>query len=181
MLDPVRLLARLALVLALLCWAKPLSAAGTSESQLKAAFLYNFVQFVTWPAQALGEPNAPIVIGVMGSDPFGSDLEDVLGGQSVRGRKLILRRFPSGGAAPSCHVLYISPSETKNLSAILQRVRGSPILTVGDGVDFARAGGIIGFYLQESRIRLAINSGAASRAGLFVSSQLLKVALILKE
>lgn len=150
----------------------------TSEptaSQIKAAFLYQFGHYVEWPARAL-PPGSPIVLAVLGPDPFGEDLDRVLAGKLVRGRALVLRRIPDAGAASGSHILFIG--STKDLPSVLKRLSGSAVLTVGDGLEFARAGGMIGLYAEDDRIRLAVNVEAATRSGLAISSQLLKLSKV---
>jgi hypothetical protein len=149
--------------------------------QLEAVFLFNFSQFVEWPSQAFPDTRAPVVIGVLGSDPFGATLDEIVRGESVNGRALAVRRFQSVEEVNDCHILFIGRSETVRLREILQRLKGRSILTVGDMDDFARAGGMIRFLLVENKIRLRINVEAARAAGLTISSKLLRPAQIVTD
>ena len=145
------------------------------EYQIKAAFLYNFVKFVDWPGEAFGDASVPITIGVLGEDPFGVALQSIQG-KMVRGRRLVVKRFEDVQDLEPSHVLFISSSEKERVTQILEKVRGSSVLTVGEMTRFAELGGIINFIIRKNEIRFEINVGAAERAGLRISSQLLKLA-----
>jgi hypothetical protein len=147
-----------------------------TAEQVKAVFLFNFTQFVEWPAQALGGPDAPLVIGILGDDPFGRYLDETVRGELVRGRAIVVRRFRSLRDMGTSHVLYVSRSEYAELPAILAALRGRAILTVGEGPAFTAGGGVIAFTLERSRIRMRINPAAADAARLTLSSRLLQVA-----
>jgi len=149
---------------------------GPSEYDVKAAFLFNFAKFVEWPADAL-PADGTFVIGVAGADPFQRALRD-LEGASVAGRRLVVRRWTRLEEAPACQILFISASEEERLPAILQRIGGRPILTVGDADGFAARGVMINFRTREQKIRFEINLASAEAAGLKLSSQLLKLATL---
>jgi uncharacterized protein DUF4154 len=147
------------------------------EYQVKAAFLYNFVKFVDWPASAFPPTGDAVVIGVIGNDPFGGILDQVLQGKTCcHDRKLVVRRFERIEHVSECHVLFISSSEEARLADILQILNGASVLTVGEMGRFAERGGMIGFQRADNKLRFEINTDAASRAGLTISSQLLKLA-----
>lgn len=166
------------LVAALLLAAAPGRAATPTEYQLKAVFLFNFAQFVEWPADAFDGPKAPLVIGVLGEDPFGPHLEDTVRDEIIGGRPLVARRFPRPEDIDQCHILFISRSESNHLAEIISALRGRRILTVADTEGFALRGVMIRFISEKNRIRLRINLDAAKAAGLVVSSQLLRPAEI---
>lgn len=151
---------------------------GPTEYDLKAVFLFNFAQFVVWPATAFELPDAPIIIGILGTDPFGGRLEEAIKGETVQGRTLQIRRFERIEDVSTCHILFLGRSEGANLDAILGQLKFRPILTVGEADLFARAGGMIGLVTERSRIRLRINRGAAEAANLVLSSRLLRPAEI---
>lgn len=151
------------------------------ETQVKAVFLFNFVQFVEWPAEAFATPDAPVVIGVLGTDPFGSVLDEVVRGEKIGARTLVVRRFATVGEVEGVHLLFISPSEQPHMEEALRALRGRPILTVGDSEGFATRGGMIRFVNDRGRIRLRINLAAAKAAGLVLSSKLLRPAEIVGE
>ena len=173
--------AAVALLLRLLTYAiltsAPVQAAPTT-SEVEAVFLFNFSQFVDWPAQAFPQPDSPIVIGVLGSDPFDGTLDDVVRGELVKGRPLVVRRFQHVEQLTDCHILFISRSERPRLEPIVQMLKGRSILTVSDLDEFASQGGVIGFVLLDNKIRLRVNLQAAKDAGLTLSSKLLRPAQI---
>lgn len=154
----------------------PVQAQTSSEYQVKAAFLYNFAKFVDWPGDAFGHSNAPLVIGVIGDDPFGGALDQAINGKSIGGRSLAVRRLKWDQDPRSCHILFISSSEQKHLPQIIQSLRGASVLTVGDMGQFNQQGGIINFILEASKVRFEINSRGADQARLKISSKLLALA-----
>jgi len=155
-------------------------AQDASEYQVKAAFLYNFAKFVEWPASVSAGPNAPLVIGVLGKDPFGGEIDRAVEGKTINGRRLMIRRFSSLQAYQYCHILFVSSSERNNLPQIIATVRNSSVLTVSETDRFAHIGGIINFVTIENRIRFEINQAAAERAGLKISSKLLSLGRVVR-
>jgi YfiR/HmsC-like len=149
-----------------------------SEYQVKAAYLFNFLKFVEWPDDSFADSLAPIVIGVVGEDPFGSALPQVTIGKTVQGRDLVIRKYHTGEGVRGAHILFISPSEKKRLPMILSSLRGSSVLTVADTEGFLDAGGMIQFLNENDRVRFAINVEATSRANLKMSSKLLSLAKV---
>ena len=146
------------------------------EREIKATFLFNFAQFVEWPAASFADPRAPLVVGVLGDDPFDTVLDAVIRGEVIKNRPLVVTRFRRVEDIVVCHILFISSSEASRYSRILEVLQGRPILTVGDADGFATSGGMIRFITEKSHIRLRINLGVARDAGLTISSQLLRVA-----
>jgi hypothetical protein len=151
-----------------------------SEYQVKAAFLYNFVKFVEWPATP-GEKVGPIVLCMLGKDPFGGALDRAVEGKKVEGRPLAIRPINDIAAARSCHVLFVSASEVGRISEITYAVRTWDVLTVSEIHGFSGRGGIITFLMDGQRVRFQINSEAAARAGLKISSKLLQLAVAAPE
>jgi hypothetical protein len=149
-----------------------------SASEVQAVFLFNFAQFVEWPAEAFPDSQAPLVIGILGKDPFGSFLDETVRGEKVRGRAFRVDRYRRVDDVKDCQILFISRSEAKRLDGILSALKGRPILTVSNGDDFERPGGIIRFILDESKIRLSVDLEAAQAARLTFSSKLLRSAEI---
>jgi len=156
-------------------WAQQLS---PTEHQVKAAFLYNFGRFVEWPRTASAPAGDPFSICLLGEDPFGPVLEETLEGKEVHGKKLLLRRIGSAKDTLRCQILFISSSEDSHLTEILTLLAGRSILTVSEMPRFAYRGGMIGFTLEQNKVRFEINPPAAERGGLIISSQLLKLAKI---
>jgi len=148
------------------------------EYDLKAAFLYNFASFVEWPPQAFESDQAPFVIGVIGRDPFGATLDDIVRGERAKGRPLVVRRFHAVQMIRGCHILFVSRSEHYRLHDILRHARGHAVLTVSDLDNFTSTGGMVGFRTEQQRIVLQVNPAAASAAELVISSKLLRVARV---
>jgi hypothetical protein len=153
-----------------------LSAETSPEYQVKAVFLFNFAQFVDWPPKAFPEPQTPLVIGVLGEDPFGTYLDETVRGENVNNRPLVVQRYRRIGDIKTCHVLFINRSETDRLEQILASLRGRNILTVGDTDDFAQRGGMIQLVTEKNKIRMRINLEVVKAANLTISSKLLRVA-----
>lgn len=147
-----------------------------SEYQVKAAYLFNFLKFVEWAEDSFADPLAPIVIGVVGEDPFGSSLPEVVVGKTVQGRDLVLRKYRAGEDLRGAHLLFISASERKQLPQILSTLRGSSTLTVADTEGFLEVGGMIQFLSANEQVHFAINVDAVSKSRLKVSSKLLSLA-----
>jgi hypothetical protein len=163
-------------------FAAPLSiraqALAASEYQIKAAFLFNFVQFVQWPPGAFEGGDSPMVIAVLGENPFGEQLDELVRGEKIRGRTIVVRRHARVEEVRQCQLLYINERDERRLKSILAKLDGRPILTVSDAPDFTRHGGMIHFVTQDNRVRLLINVDAANAARLTLSSKLLRPAQI---
>lgn len=152
-------------------------ASDLTEDEVKAAFLYNFAKFVQWPDAAFPGKNSPIEIGVVGGDEFADLLEATVAGKSAGGRTVRVVRFESARTARACPILYFS-GESKATGPAEGWTENGMILTVGDRDGFASREGIIGFFLEKNRVRFEVNTRAAERAGLGISSQLLSLARI---
>jgi YfiR/HmsC-like len=159
----------------------PQAPTATPEYQLKAVFLFNFAQFVSWPAEAFADSAAPLVIGVLGTDPFGAYLDETVRGEVVEGHPLVVRRFSDLAGIGDCHILFVSQDEVTDLPALLRAIEGRSVLTVSDVEGFAASGGMIRFVNDRNRIRLRINLEAARAAHLTLSSKLLRPAEIVRQ
>lgn len=146
--------------------------------QVEAVFLFNFTQFVTWPADAFATANDPLSICVLGEDPFGRYLDDTVAGEKAQGRPLQVRRLQRGDDAEHCHIVFVGRSEEALLGTILPRLHAHNTLTVSDADDFGKRGGMVRFVVEDRRVRLRINVEAARAAGLTISSNLLRIAEI---
>lgn len=149
-------------------------AMATSEYQLKAVFLFNFAQFVEWPAQAFASEQAPLGICVLGPDPFGAELEAVMEGEHIGHRPISIHRFDTSTDIDACHLLFIGKHGESELREALERLKGRPILTIGETAEFIAAGGMIRFYMEGNKVRLQINPTVADESQLRVSSKLLR-------
>ena len=150
----------------------------TREYDLKAAFLFNFAQFVEWPPEAFPEASTPFVIGVLGDDPFGKSLDEIVAHETIRNRRIVILRHRDVQEISTCHILYIGASETPRLNHILTALGSRHILTVGETDLFTKHSGIIQFLIVDNRLRLRINVEAAKMAKISISSQLLRQAEI---
>jgi hypothetical protein len=146
------------------------------ENQVKAVFLYNFTQFVEWPAAAFDSGAAPLVIGVLGKNPFGNFLEQTVAGEQVNGHPVTVHYCNNEQEALSCHIVFINIDDAKKRKQVIQALKGKNILTVSDAPDFARLGGMIRLFTQVNKIRLQVNLDASKESELVLSSKLLKLA-----
>lgn len=148
-----------------------------TESQVKAAYLYNFGKFVRWQGTDHPPSSGSLEICILGKDPFGDVLDSTVYGESIDGRKIAVRRISRVQEAVSCNILYISLSEESRLASILSSVQHFAPLTVSDIPNFAQRGGIIAFVAQKGKIRFEVNRLAAEQSHVTLSSELLKVAV----
>lgn len=162
-----------ALLLAGLAW--PEGPVPDKEYQVKAVFLYNFTQFVDWPAASFPEPSTPLVVGVLGNDPFGDYLDEVVRGEKAGGHPIVVERYHRLEEVKNCQVLFVGASELPRIDAILAGLKTHCVLTVGESDAFTRRGGMVGFVTRAGKIHLLINLEAAKAAGLNVSSKLLRI------
>lgn len=155
-------------------------AQASREYDLKAVFLYNLASFVNWPESAFEDESSPFVIGVVGDDPFGGVLDQIVANEYIGKRPFEIRRFRRSDDPGRCHVLFISSSESRRMRDLLRRVRGQPVLTVGDVPGFAEGGGMIGFATEDEHLQLFVNPEATRASQLTLSSKLLEVARIVE-
>lgn len=173
--------AGLATACALTGWPGSLAAArqGVAPDVLvKAAFVFNFAKFTEWPALP---PAAPFVTCVVGDDELAAALVATIRGQQISGRAVEVLRPADPAAWPACHLLFVADAEARQAAGGLTTVKTRPVLTVSDSKDFARSRGIIELYLEQGRMRFAINTDAAERAGLHISSRLLGLARVIRD
>ncbi len=160
--------------------AQSTDSSDSSEYLIKAGFTYNFAKLMEWPASAFPQPDSPIVIGVLGTDPFGGTLDDVLKGKTVNGRQFVVKHLKWGADFKDCNILFVSSSEAAHLDEIFHAVKGLPILTLGETPDFARRGGIINFIVADNKVKFEVNVDAAKQANINISSRLLSLAIIVQ-
>jgi len=166
----------LAFLASLLLTALPAPAQTAREYQIKAVFLFNCAQFTEWPPSAFPTSETSLIIGILGTDPFGKSLEDTVRDERVRGRRIEIRHYQAVEQIKICHILYISQSEATRLEKILAVLKGKPVLTVSDIENAANRGTMIRFVTEHNRIRLRINPNAVKAAGLNLSSKVLRAA-----
>ena len=150
--------------------------ARPGEYELKAAFIFNFSQFVEWPTNAFSSESDPMIIGVVGSDPFGPILDRIVQDEKVRGRTLVVERYARPNEIKRCHILFVSKSLAAQWPEILRAVIDQPILTVSDMDRFSNRGGMIHLVTEKNLVRMRVNPEIARRARLTISSKLLRLA-----
>jgi hypothetical protein len=170
-----------ALLAALVCASAAPAQPQASEVSLKSAFIYKFVHYAEWPPEALGAPGDPIALCVIGQDEIAQVLEEAVRGRTIHDRPLVVRNVADAEATAGCHVLFVGWSLSAQIDRVLARVADQPTLTVGDADGFAERGGIINFTRSGARLGFEINRAAAVRAGLQLSSQLLKLSKLVPE
>ncbi|MEO7523062.1 MAG: YfiR family protein [Ferruginibacter sp.] len=151
----------------------------SAEYQVKAVFLFNFTRFVDWPSAAFESTNSPFIIGILGDDPFGNYIDETVSGESTGGHPIIIKRYKTVKDIDNCHVLYIHSVDDESIRLIIADTKTKNVLTVSDANHFASLGGVIGFFLENNKIRMQINQEAAKSASLNISSKLLGVAKVL--
>ncbi len=163
----------------LLCVAAGPAGAQTpaTEYQIKAAFLYNFAKFIEWPASAHVSDADVFTIGILGPDPFGSDIA-VIEGKPVKDKPLRIVRGSTLDELKGCQVLFIGATAAAELEQIVKQLKSKPVLTVGESMGFARQGGMVQLMTVENKVRFEINAEVAEQAGLKISSHLLRLAKI---
>ncbi len=152
----------------------------SKEYQLKAAFLFNFAQFVKWPSGCFTKADAPFCIGILGNDPFGNALDETVRGETIENHRLIVVRAQRVEDLEGCQMIFISRSEEGHVIEILSQLNGKPVLTVSEVESFAHDGGTIDFYIVAGKVRFEINPGSAQHQGLKISSQLLSLGRIVQ-
>lgn len=168
----------LRLLVALFCslgWGSHALAQSSREYELKAVFLCRFAQFTQWPANAFDKPQAPLVIGVLGTNPFGRSLDEAVSGENAQGHPLAVKRCRTITEAKSCQILFIANSESRRLENIAKDLDARPVLTVSD-IDAADARGVmIRLITENNRIHMRVNLDQVSHASLSLSSKLLRL------
>ncbi len=165
----------------LLLGAASLPAQTTREYDLKAVFLFNFTQFAEWPATAFDPPDQPFVIGVLGDDPFGPVLEAIIRNERANGSPLTVRRFQFADQVSGCQILFIGRSHRGRYVREINAWHERHILTVADGDPWVPGGCAVEFLTADNRIRLRINTDAAGKAGVSISSKLLRLAELVSD
>jgi len=144
------------------------------EGSAKAVFLFHLTQFVTWPEI---EDDREFRVGILGPDPFGPVLEEVFQGETVGGRRIVVRRANTAASLADSDLVYVSPRARESMVRILRVFRGRAVLTVGEESGFLDTGGIVRFARAPTdKIRLEIDLNHAKASGLRISAQLLRVA-----
>jgi hypothetical protein len=154
--------------------------ATMTDLQRKALILYNFAKYTEWPESCFAESNAPLVIAILGKDPFGPGME-ILRGKTIKGRNIEVKYFRNADELTNCHLLFISKSEMENLPQILKRLGNSSILTTAEAQGFIEHEGIINLVSERQpngteTVGFEVNLPAAEKANLKLDTQLLRLA-----
>lgn len=166
------------LLTTLLCAAPAEAQLSREEAQIKAAFVYNFLKFVEWPAGTFKRPNAPLVVGIIGGGSIADAAEQVLATKRVRARRLVVRRLKWDESLRGVHVVFVAENDEMRQRRICEAAASEGVLSIGEGSEFAARGGVIGLLIEERKVRFDIDTGAAGAAGLIVSSKLLALARV---
>src|SRR5438309_143637 len=164
--------------------AEALDSSDSSEYLIKAGFIYNFAKLVEWPTASFAQPDSPIVIGILGEDPFGATLDKIVADKKINGRGIAVKRVKWSRDIKDlkdCNILFVSSSEKEHIESVIEAMKGLPILTIGDAPGFAKRGGIMNFVLEENKVRFEVNVEAAKHADLTISSRLLTLAKIVQQ
>jgi hypothetical protein len=152
---------------------------ASKEYQVKAAFIYNFTKFVDWPGR-FASPTAPIVVGVFGRNPFGEELEKIVRDRKVNGRSISVVALSSANEARRAHVVFVPDGEEDALEKQISLLVKSGVLVVGESDRFQALGGVVTFTTEDDKVRFTINMTAAEQGGLKISSQLQKLATVIR-
>lgn len=169
-----RILAALSLILA-----TGARADVSLEYTVKAAYLPKFVPFITWPETAFTSPTAPVIICVVGTDPFGGKLEQAASGLKSGERAIAVRYLPAPDPTVPCHVVFLGPGDMAMAEDTLDAMKGKPVVTVTDSGLKAR--GVISFLIEANHVRFDIDAATAAQGGVAISSKLLSLAHAVKQ
>ena len=158
------------------CGSRLAGAQAVSEDQVKAAYLYNFAKFVEWPAGTFASPSDPIRLCILNSRSFQAQLNKIAGDRQIAGHPVLVIFVQNAKQARGCHELFIYSSQSQEVLQIIDALRGTSVLTVGETNSFVEQGGMINFMVQGDHVQFQVNQKAALQAGLRMNSQLLSVA-----
>jgi uncharacterized protein DUF4154 len=174
-------------ILAAFCWisigGEPKAHAASApapEYLIKAAYIYNFAMFVEWPVDAFLKESSPIVIGILGADPFGPAIDQIVQDKKIDKRPLVVKRLHWGQEFKDCHILFISTAETARVAEVVNQLKAFPTLLVAESPGLSKQGATINFVVEDNKVRCEVNVDAAKRAGLSISSKLLNLAKVIK-
>jgi hypothetical protein len=152
---------------------------STDEYRVKAAFIFHFAQLVDWPDNIAKTGSDQFEVCVLGEDPFRGALEESMSGKSIAELPVRINHAKAPAEIQGCRVLFIGDVEMKRSPSVLAGLKDAAVLTIGDTEDFVlQRGGIIGFCLEDSKIRFDVNLDVANRAKLKISSRILLLAKV---
>jgi hypothetical protein len=150
---------------------------AAGEHQIKAAMIYNMAKFTDWPVDSMQTDQ--FLICILGKGRLSKAVE-TLQGKPVRGRTIIIRSITQASEAANCQIVVLAESERKQFAALLGKTQQYQLMTISDDDGFAKAGGVVGFFVEEGKVRLEINATAAHRHKLRIDAQVLKLARIVQ-
>lgn len=187
LINSILRLARAAVAIAMIGAAMSRSLAGEPEKtpadlelKIKAVLVLKLINYVEWPASAFATNNGTFRIGILGDDPFGKLLDEVMAGESPHGRLIEIQRAATPNALENCQLILITTDDKNRSHENCSYFRGKPVLTVGETDQFARKGGMVGFVREKNNVRFEINLEACQAAGLNVSSRLASIARVVE-
>ena len=148
----------------------------SGEYQLKAVFIFNFTQFVEWPASALPSDGSPFVIGILGENPFNNYLEQVISGEKINSHPIVIQRYTKIEDIKTCHILFINLADARKQEQVLAGLKERRILTISESNSFLQSGGMVRLFTKDNKIKFQVNIEATNAANLVVSSKLLRLA-----
>jgi YfiR/HmsC-like len=149
------------------------------EYKLKAVYILNFLQFTEWPDSIFENNNAPITVAILGKDPFGKIIDETVKDEKIGGHPILIKRFEDLTGIDSCRVVFICLSKRETYKSILKLIDGFPTLTISSITGFADEGGDIGFYIEDNKLRFAVNLQSLNKSDIKISSKLLRLAKII--
>jgi hypothetical protein len=157
---------------------RPVRAQTDDEYRIKAAFLFHFAQFIEWPSGVLNAKDSTLNLCISDDEPRLKEVQGTIEGKRIGMRVLHVRPINPSEELQGCNMIFFGSDQAPRQAAILRRLRGQPVLTVGESADFLSDGGMIRFHIEESKIRFDINLGASDSAHLKISFQLLLLASV---
>ena len=153
-------------------------AGGLTEPEVKAAAVYNLIEFTNWPSEAFASPDAPLVIAIVGNGPVVSFIDRLVSGESWHSRKIVVQHYAAARDIPACHVLFLTRSARDGWADIRAHFANRPVLAVSDSDNFAAQGGSVQLAIDRNRLKLFVNLAATRSCNLQLSSNLLRLATI---
>jgi hypothetical protein len=153
----------------------------TREQQVKAAFIYNFTQFVDWPPEAFDKDDSPLIVAMLGDDSLAGALDKAMDKKTAGSRPIVVKHFATLDDLGPCHLLFVPATQDSNLSALFDKIKGKPILAVGESDAFMPAGGTMHLFLEDGKMKFEVNSDVCDAIKLHPSAKLMSLARIFKK
>ena len=157
--------------------AAPAQAPAVTEQEVKSAYLFKFLPYVEWPPGTFAAPDAPIVVGVLGSDAIAAELQGLVEGRRVQGHPVQVRSLHPGEPLGGLQAVFVGRAEEERLPGIARALHGRPVLIVSESQDGLDRGSTVNFLVSGGRVRFEVSLEGAARSGLRISSRMLSVAM----